>query len=258
MEADRRDIVIYAESEECRGRAGGLAADTGAALVESRKEADEAGLALVLGENGLSLVGGGMELRADFTEMLPRVRPDRLNREMVVRAARIKKAQAPLRVLDATAGLGEDSFLLAAAGFEVSLYERDPVIAALLGDALMRAGADDDPRLSETAGHMTLFRQDSICAMNDMAAAEAPDVVLLDPMFPKRRKTGLIKKKFQLLQRLESPCADEKELLQAAMTAHPRRIVIKRPRKGPYLADVKPGYSIEGKTIRYDCIVMNR
>jgi 16S rRNA (guanine1516-N2)-methyltransferase len=77
-------------------------------------------------------------------------------------------------------------------------------------------------------------------------------------MFPARQKSGLIKKKFQLLQQLEQPCTDEVELLNVALEAKPRKIVIKRPAKGPYLAEIKPHYSISGKAIRYDCFVFPR
>ena len=84
-----------------------------------------------------------------------------------------------------------------------------------------------------------------------------PDLIYLDPMFPQRRKSGLIGKKLQLLQKLEQPCSaqEEADLLDAAMAVHPRRIVIKRPLKGPYLNGKKPHYSLEGKAIRYDCFV---
>ena len=68
----------------------------------------------------------------------------------------------------------------------------------------------------------------------------------------------LLRKKFQLIQRLESPCSTEEQLLDAAVAADPKRIVIKRPLKGPYLADRKPSYSLDGKAIRYDCFVFAR
>lgn len=103
---------------------------------------------------------------------------------------------------------------------------------------------------------MQLHSEDSIKALEEQTVH--PDVVVLDPMFPKRQKSGLIKKKFQLLQQLEQPCAEEDALLQAAISCGPRRIVIKRPLKGPYLAGVKPSYSIKGKSVRYDCIVLTR
>ena len=70
-----------------------------------------------------------------------------------------------------------------------------------------------------------------------------------------KQKNALTVKKLQLLQKLERPCAGEEELLNAAIQAGPEKIIIKRPLKGPFLAGRKPGYSIEGKTIRYDCLV---
>lgn len=218
----------------------------------AQKAARQAGLELKEEGAGLTLSGGGRELRADFTRLLPRIRPDNLNREFLVRAARLKSAgDLPLAV-DATAGLGEDAFLLAAAGFRVRLYEYDPVIAALLEDGLRRAA--EAPELQQIAARMELIAGDSVAALYHLP--ERPDVVLLDPMFPARKKSALVKKKFQLLQKLELPCADEKELLEAAIAAGPKKIVIKRPLKGPVLAGKTPSYSLRGKAIRYDCLVL--
>ena len=211
---------------------------------------------LIREAEGLTLTDGTLSLRGDFRQMLPRARKSNLAREMLVKAVRIKKMEGVQTVLDATAGLGEDSFLLAAAGFEVFLYEKDPVIAALLADALQRAA--EDPDLREIAARMHFTEGDSIAAMRRIAEedASAPEVILLDPMFPERQKSALVRKKFQLLHTLEKPCENEDELLAAAIAAHPRRIVIKRPAKGPYLAGRKPDYSLEGKAVRYDCIVL--
>ena len=205
------------------------------------------GLELRIYDEGLTLVGEGMELRGDFMRLLPRLRSDRV----LVKAARIKGVEAPV-VVDATAGLGEDSLLLAAAGFHVDLYERDAVIAALLRDALDRAG--NEPQLTDAVARMTLHEEDSIAALRSLEMA--PDVVLLDPMFPARTKSAQVKKKFQLLHHLESPCEDEAALLDAAIAAHSRKVVIKRPPKGPYLAGKKPSYSLTGKAVRYDVIAL--
>lgn len=216
----------------------------------------EAGLTLPEGvelrrvSGRLTLMADGMELAEDFREMLPRLRPDRLGRELLVKAVRVRGVEE-IRVFDATAGLGEDSMLLAAAGFSVTMCESDPVIAALLADGLRRAV--DDPALSGIVGRMSLAEGDSIEILPLLA--EAPDVVYLDPMFPARTKSAAVKKKFQLLHRLESPCADEASLMDAAFAAHPRKIVVKRPIKAPVLAGVRPSHSISGKAVRYDVIV---
>jgi 16S rRNA (guanine1516-N2)-methyltransferase len=87
---------------------------------------------------------------------------------------------------------------------------------------------------------------------------EVPDVIYLDPMFPSRQKSALVKKKFQMLHKLEQPCEEGCKFLEAALDCKPRKIVIKRPIKGEFLGDRKPDYSISGKTIRYDCIVIPR
>lgn len=220
---------------------------------EAQRVAREAGLELREGAAGLALAGDGMELTCDLARLLPRLRPDRLGRELLVRAARVRGVAAPTAV-DATAGLGEDSLLLAAAGFTVTMYEKDPVIAALLQDALDRAA--NDPQLSAIVERMTLVEGDSVAALRAMGAA--PDVVFLDPMFPERTKSAAVKKKFQLLHRLERPCEDERELLDAALAAGPRKVVIKRPPKGPCLAGVKPSHAVAGKAVRYDVIVPPR
>ena len=216
--------------------------------VDNREEAEMPELRME--PEGLTLFSGDLSLRGDFTRMIPRLRKGSLEREFLVKAARIRN-QAPTVAVDATAGLGEDSLLLAAAGWTVYLCEFDPVIAAMLEDAIRRAAAH--PELKEAAGRMFLLKGDSREILP--ALSFRPDLVLLDPMFPGRQKSGLVRKKAQLLQKLEKPCEDEEGLLQAALAADPAKIVIKRPLKGPFLAGRKPDYSITGKTIRYDCLV---
>ncbi len=221
-------------------------------MIEKKEEALPKcpdGLSLEYRKEGLTLTGDGMELLGDFLSMLPRLKKSNLEREMLLKAAKLK-GEGPFKVIDATAGMGEDSLILAAGGYRVEMYEKDPIIAALLRDCLERA--KKDPQLQQIAERMQLLEEDSIEAMKK---SDGADIVLLDPMFPSRSKSALIKKKFQLLQKLERPCGNEEELLEAASALHPRKIVIKRPVKGPYLAGRKPDYSLSGKAIRYDCIV---
>ena len=203
-------------------------------------------------ERGLALVSGKTVVRADFTRLLPRLSHANLGRELLVKAARTAPADSARLAVDATAGLGDDSLLLAAAGFRVLMFERNPTIAALLRDGLQRATAT--PELAEVAARMQLVEGDSALALPHLP--ERPDVVLLDPMFPEKRNRAAAKKKLQLLQQLEAPCDDEEALLQAALAARPRKVVVKRPAKGPYLAGRKPSYSLAGKAIRFDCIVL--
>ena len=228
-----------------------MAETDAAAQLREQFHTDDAedGLTLRLNSEGLTLCCDGQELRGDFAHLLPRLKG--LSGEFLVKAAKIKNAESPLTAIDATAGLGEDSFFLAAAGFHVTLYERNPVVYALLRDALKRAS--HDPRLADIAARMTAVHGDSIAELPK--ANPAPDVVLLDPMFPARQKSALVKKKLQMIQKLELPCLDEAQLLRAAMEARPKKLLIKRPPKGPYLAGIKPDHSMEGKAVRFDCIV---
>lgn len=267
--AGRRDTVaveVVCADAASIARAEALSVRLGAPLATFAGDASVDGFApapgrlyLKVARDGLSLLRDGMELRPDFTEMLPRIKQGALQREMLVKAARVKGVEHP-RAVDATAGLGEDSLLLAAAGFEVTLCEADPVIAALLEDALTRAAAHE--LLAPVVARMSLVAGDSRVALSAFGAKSEtrPDVVYLDPMFPGRTKSAAVKKKFQLIHGLECPTdpLDEESLLQAALSARPRKIVIKRPVKGPHLAGVKPSHAIAGKAVRYDCIVPPR
>lgn len=210
---------------------------------------DGEGLQLVEGPCGLELTDGSLTVRGDFARMLSRLAPSNLHRELLVRAAKVKGLDRVARAIDATAGLGEDALLLAAAGFQVRLYESNATIAALLRDALARAAVA--PQLVQAVSRMELFEADSVVALRDSAGW--PDVVLLDPMFPEKRKSAAVKKKLQLLQKLEQPCEDESALLDAAFSACPRKVVVKRPAKGPNLAGRAPSYALSGKAVRYDC-----
>lgn len=220
-------------------------------ISELNAELKERGLQLEQRPEGLTLTDGRLSMRGDFVPMIPRLKQSALKGEMLVKAAKVKTSSDAHTLIDATAGLGEDSLILAAAGFEVTMYERDRVIAALLADCLKRALKE--PALSDIVSRMAFVEGNSIDELKTLPIR--PDVIFLDPMFPERMKSALVKKKFQLLHRLEKPCPDEEELLQAAVSARPGKIVIKRPSRGNYLAGRKPSYSISGKTVRYDCIV---
>lgn len=208
-------------------------------------------LSLRLDEKGLSLISEGQVLQGDFARMLPRIKDGRLQSELLIRASKQKGASGPLSAVDATAGLGEDSLLLAAAGFRVTLYEQNPVVYELLQDAINRASTI--PELEQIITRMDVRNENSVDAMARLDFA--PDVILLDPMFPERQKSGLVKKKLQMIQKLEEPCTDERTLLLSAMRARPKKLIIKRPPKGPHLAGIKPDYCISGKAVRFDCFV---
>ncbi len=204
-------------------------------------------LTVLFDSKGVSLSGFGLSYQGDFENMLHRVTNGRLQHEMLAKA--VKTDQENLKAIDATAGMGEDSLLLAACGYQVTLYEQNPVIAILLKDALRRA--KKNTVLKDIVSRMQLVEGDSIEHLNKRL--DPVNVIYLDPMFPGRQKSGLINKKLQLIQKLEPPCSKETALFDAAMAAQPSKIIVKRPLKSPYLDERVPSYSLKGKAIRYDC-----
>ena len=222
--------------------------------VHSLDEIPEGESYLRFDEKGLALVQDRMELLCDFRSMLSRVGRGHLQHEKLLRAVRLKEEVPEPFAVDATAGLGEDSFILAAAGFQVLLFEYNPVIAGLLRDGLERARKE--PEIAEIASRMELVEGDSVDLLAGLT--RRPNLVYLDPMFPAKKKSGISTKKLQLFQKLEHPCENEEVLMDAARALHPDKIVAKRPIKGPPLAGRKPGYSIDCRNVRYDCYVFSK
>ncbi len=239
-------IVVYLGKGGQREMAESFSKKNAIPMVDQPGE----GLTLVFDKKGVSLSGYGLSYQGDFEGMLHRVTNGRLAHEMLVKAVKSEKEE--LRAIDATAGMGEDAFLLAAYGYDVTLYEQNPVVAALLKDALRRG--KKHPILKEIVPRMHLLQGDSIEYLRK--EMDPVDVIYLDPMFPKRQKSGLINKKLQLIQKLEPPCSTEKDLFDAAIKANPSRIIVKRPLKSPFLDERKPSYDLKGKAIRYDCYVL--
>lgn len=170
--------------------------------------------------------------------------------EAVAKAV-IGKAKDKPSVLDATAGMGRDSFILACSGCSVILVERSPAIHALLADALARAGADAElgPILR---GRMRLLRGQAPAVMAALAGDQRPDVVYLDPMYPHRQKSALVKKEMRIFRELAGEDPDAEALLPAALACARRRVVVKRPDYAEPLAGIKPSYSVETKSQRFD------
>lgn len=153
-------------------------------------------------------------------------------------------------LFDATAGLGQDAFVLASLGCSVTLMERSPIAFALLADGLRRARNSDDPELVGIAAHMTLLEGNS----TQYLAADSckVDVVYLDPMFPAKQKSAASKKEMSVFQTLVGADLDEHELLDAALIAAEYRVVVKRPRLAHAIAGRSPSASIKGKSSRFD------
>jgi 16S rRNA (guanine1516-N2)-methyltransferase len=172
------------------------------------------------------------------------------------------KGKANLRVLDATAGLGRDAFVLASLGCVVDMIERSPVVAALLQDGLDRAKSDNQLGYW-IPNHMHLFHGVAVNLLQSWQdtkpASERPDVVYLDPMFPHRKKNAAVKKEMRLFQQLLGPDEDADLLLEPALAVAKNRVVVKRPSGAPFLAGKKPQIEMLGKANRFDVyLIQNR
>ncbi len=166
------------------------------------------------------------------------------------KAAGVSERRHPA-VIDATAGLGRDAFLLAAKGARVTLIERSPEVHRLLQEGLDAARAAS-PDLAAVVSRMTLLHGDSRALLPRLDA----DVVLVDPMHPPRRKSALVKQEMRQLRALVGDDPDVLELMRAALSSRCRRVVLKWPLRAEPLPGLsRPSYLIAGKTVRYDVFV---
>ncbi|MCK8565780.1 16S rRNA (guanine(1516)-N(2))-methyltransferase RsmJ [Yersinia ruckeri] len=168
--------------------------------------------------------------------------------EAVAKAVGIKKGYLP-NVVDATAGLGRDAFVLAALGCKVRMLERNPVVAALLDDGLQR-GYQDREIGGWLRERMTLLHASSLTALVDIDPR--PEVVYLDPMYPHRQKSALVKKEMRVFQSLVGADEDADGLLAPARALATKRVVVKRPDYAEPLAGVAAQAVITTKSHRFD------
>ena len=169
-------------------------------------------------------------------------------KEAIARAVGLKGG-ATASVLDLTAGLGRDSFILAGLGCTVQMVERSPVVAALLADGLERAR--QEPALAGIMARLRLITGDSLEVLRTWQD-EPPEVIYLDPMYPHRSKSALVKKEMRAIRLLVGDDRDSGQLLAASLKMASRRVVVKRPRLAPALLGPEPNFTISGKNSRFD------
>lgn len=149
-------------------------------------------------------------------------------------------------ILDATAGLGRDAWVLVNLGATVAMLERQPKVYALLADALERLYA-------EQPGYRQRFFLAPFASLADAQPASF-DVVYLDPMYPKsdRKQKAAVKKDMQMFQHLVGADTDADQLLAPARHVARRRVVVKRPQHAAFLADARPDLQVVSKKHRFD------
>ena len=251
-------LAVTAAEPGLAASARALAARLGLPLLDNAedRERDSPQAVLILSASGLALArtgsGAPKPVRVDFGSGGMRHRRRGGQNELLGRAVGVGKHE-PLRVLDATAGLGRDGFVLADLGCLVTLCERHPVVHELLSDGLDRARNSGDPWLSGIASRLRLLHGDA----REQALVEA-DVIYIDPMFPARTKRAAVKADLALLQDVlqEEHQEDAERLLEWALQQDVARVVIKRPLRAPALGGRAPSHALRGKAVRFDVHVL--
>jgi len=169
--------------------------------------------------------------------------------QALARAIGLKKGWQPT-VIDATAGLGRDGFIMAHLGCHVHMLERSPILAVMLEAGLDRA--KQTAQSAEIVSRIRFTQAESIEFLLKLKPQDKPDVIYLDPMFPERSKSSLVKKEMRILRGLAGDDQDAGKLLDIALHCAGNRVVVKRPRLAPSLGDTLPSHAITGKTSRFD------
>ncbi|MEH6456305.1 MAG: class I SAM-dependent methyltransferase [Cocleimonas sp.] len=170
----------------------------------------------------------------------------------IAKAVGLNKLSDPT-VLDLTAGMGGDAFVLASLGATLTMVERNPVVHALLKDALGRAKLKSDAELQGILARLSLIKLSAFDYLHQLNEADYPDIIYLDPMFPSRNKSAQVKKEMQFFHDIVGADEDSESVFLLALNKAKKRIVVKRPRLAEKLTEmVQPSFEITGKSTRYD------
>jgi 16S rRNA (guanine1516-N2)-methyltransferase len=244
-----------------------LSAELGLVLLDDINQAAAGTVVLTVAARGLELrIAGdrGRPIQIDLTKLDTRSPAGRNRRQPLRRALGLRRRSGQgLKVIDATAGWGEDSWLIASAGCSVLAVERHGAVAALLRDALARAS-----KVQQTvAGRIQVLAADARDVLHALSAPGSKhalaaaaldwinaDVIYIDPMYPGRRKTAE-RKALRVLGELVGSDADADQLFAAAVGCGVPRVVVKRPLRAAPLA-AGPHHSHDGKAVRYDVYLL--
>jgi 16S rRNA (guanine1516-N2)-methyltransferase len=244
-------IAVFTETLDLKQEATALAQDL---LLPVAENPDDYDYLLLLTDKALALKKNDsktLPLIIDFLSgpMTYRRQHASLRRETLVRALGLKSHSTDT-IIDATAGLGRDSFILASLGFQVHLLERSPIIQALLEDAIKRA--ETHPDVNSIVSRMHLHKIDSIHWMQQLTPDTKPEIIYLDPMFPERAKSAMVKKEMLMFHDVIGEDPDADDLLTLALTCATKRVVVKRPRLAAPLLGKPPSFTMTGSSSRFD------
>jgi 16S rRNA (guanine1516-N2)-methyltransferase len=249
-------IVIEDSTRESEGRL--LAKQLGIPII-SHEKLQTYPMILSFTKERIELLFPQEQLRPLYVDFLDKATTTRLQKcqgrnELIAKAVGIKKGYLPV-VIDTTAGLGGDAIILAFLGCRVEMIERSRVICALLQDAMRRAQIAHPPWLS----NLSLICDDAKDFLRQQIEAQRlVDVVYMDPMFPERSKSALVKKEMRILKRIVGSDVDAAQLFELAKQCAKRRIVVKRPLHAEPLVREKPAIIYKARAFRFDVYVLVR
>ncbi len=167
------------------------------------------------------------------------------------RAIGMKGGNTP-HIVDATAGLGRDAFLLASLGATVTLIERSEKMHALLQEGMNAARAQND-EIGLIISRMTLIFGDAKDILPDLN----PEIILIDPMHPPRKDSALVKRALRQVREIVGTDDDAPQLIKTALQCARKRVVLKWPQKADSMPiSIKPSHQITGKSTRYDVFMI--
>ncbi|WP_222987457.1 class I SAM-dependent methyltransferase [Psittacicella hinzii] len=195
----------------------------------------------------------------DFLEGETATRAKNLNNvrsEFVVRSVISKRLPVGQQyILDATAGFGQDSFLLTTAGANVLMLERNPVIGLLLADGLNRLKNQSPEQVNLNLRFpvsITTNAGKNICKSLNFTS------VYLDPMYPHKESSAKVNKKMQSIQEIVGLDHDTDDLFRAAQSLNASRIVVKRPKNAPFLGNKETNDSVKSPSHRFDLYYLGK
>lgn len=225
--------------------------------------------ALVLdNKNKLSLVSEGLSVAPEWDKLQRRVVSAGRKSELLLQAAKIT---AESRVIDATAGFGHDSLILASTGAQVTMLEQQPLMALLLLSEQQRMSTQ--PNWQKLMSRLHIINADALTYFSSFTANSAidhsnsVDVIYLDPMFPadsyqdnKTGKGAKVGKHMQALHQLACPptLSEEQQLLHGAQALIAQnmqkqgRVIVKRPQQAPIFAQQPADESWHNSALRFD------
>ena len=178
--------------------------------------------------------------------------------QAIAKAMGLKSGTTP-HILDTTAGLAGDAFILATLGCPVTLIERSPVIFSLIENAIERASLSDKFKtILEQGFHLINCDANDYIKQQLLSESSSPDVIYIDPMYPDRKKSALVKKDMQILQRLHGKEDNTAELLENALLYAKKRVVVKRPIHAETINKRVPNTCIKSKKTRYDIYTIKK